>query len=364
MAVAVSGKELVDWTENDFPGRTAGTRAAHTVGIGVAGIFTPSEVIANYCTAPQFNSGPTEIVGRFSNGSGLDTERDLHTDARGLAVKFFRGEEHETDLVAMTLPVFFVSTGEAFEGFSKASIPVPVAELRTTWWERVKLALQLRVPDAAPPDDVATAINPAHLADYAKNHPEAKTGVAALAGLITPISYARAAYHGVHTFMMTDPGGRVRPVRYQWEPFLGVRGVTAEQRKTLASDHLHTDLRRRLEHGTLSFTLNLSIGDDGDPIDDPTQLWQMQRRRVSAGVLTLTRVEANQIEDCERLSFNPGRLVEGFTASNDDLLASRIRAYEYSCSQRSGEGCPVMHTTVDLRGDIDLSAGAESEANL
>ncbi len=339
-----TGKELVEWTERDFPGRTPGTRAAHTVGIGASGTFTPSSVVADFCVADQFTGGPTPVIARFSNGSGLDTEHDLHTDARGLAVKFHRGAENETDLVAMTLPVFFVSDGERFDDFSKISVPVPVDELRLSWWDRFKLALQLRQPPAPPPDDVAAAISPEHLTAYANAHPEAKTAVAALAGLITPISYARATYHGVHTFMATAPDGRVRPIRYHWEPFLGVRGVTPAEREVLPNDYLHHDLRRRLATGSISFTLNFAIGDAGDRVDDPTHLWQVQRRRISAGVLTLDRILDDQEANCEKVSYNPARLIDGFEASDDKLLAARARAYAYSCGQREGTGCPVFHS--------------------
>lgn len=341
MATA-TGEELVRWTERDFPGRTPSTRAAHTVGIGAAGTFTPSTAVARYTVAPQFNDGPHDVLVRFSNGSGLDQERDLHTDARGLAIKFFHGTARETDLVAMTLPVFFVKTGKAFDAFSKASVPVDVSELRTTWWQRFKLSLQLKQPPAPPPDDVKIAIDPSHLTAFAREHQEAKTGVAALSTLINPVSYSRATYHGVHSFLATGPNGLVRPVRFQWEPFLGVRGISPEQRKTLANDHLHTDLRRRLDHGTISFTLNLLIGEQGDAVDDPTTVWPVERSRISAGILTLDRMVEDQVADCDKLSFNPGRVLKGFAMSDDDLLHSRKLAYEYSCQHRSGSGCPVM----------------------
>ncbi|MEM8923417.1 MAG: catalase [Actinomycetota bacterium] len=352
-----TGPELVQWVRNDFPGFTPGTRAAHTVGIGVSGTFTPSNAIARYCVAEHFNDGPHQVIARFSNGSGLDTERDLHTDARGLAVKFFRGQERETDLVSMTLPVFFVRNGADFDGFSKVSVPVPVDELRLSWWQRFKLDLQLRKPPAPPPDDVQRAIDPEHLTAYSKDHPEAKTAVGALAGLITPVSYARATYHGVHTFVMTGPDGREHAVRYHWEPFLGVRGVTPAERKVLPNDYLHHDLRRRLHDGTINFVLNVAIGEAGDRFDDPTHIWQVQRRRIVAGILTLDHVFADQEDDCERVSYNPGRLISGFGPSGDELLQARRRAYEASCTERKGQGCPIFGPTIDLRDRVDVTDG-------
>jgi catalase len=341
-----TGKELVEWTETDFPGRTPGTRAAHSVGIGASGTFTPSSVMANFSTAPQFNSGVIDVLARFSNGSGLHREYDLHTDARGLAVKFFRGTDDEADMVAMTLPLFFVRNGADFQALSEVSVPVSVRKLRLRWWQKLLLSLQLKVPPEAPPGDVTTAIDPAHLTQFARDHPEAKSAVAALSGLVDPTSYGRATYHGVHAFRMTGPDGVERPVRYQWEPFLGVRSVTPEQKKTLPNDHLHRDLRQRLAGGSISFALQIMVGEEGDDPTDPTTPWPVQRTRITGGVLKLDEVVADQYDDQERVSYNPTRTVAGFVPYEDDLLIqARGRAYQYSCEQRGGSGCPVFHTS-------------------
>jgi catalase len=339
-----TGEQLVEWTRNDFPGYTEKTRAAHTVGIGVSGTFTPSLVIQNYCTAPQFNRGAIDVLARFSNGSGLADERDLHTDARGLAVKFFRGTDHEADMIAMTLPLFFVRNGADFEELSKMSVPVDVRKLRIRWWQKLLLDLQLKVPPEAPPSDVERAIDPAQLTKFARKHPEAKSAVAALSGLVNPTSYGRAAYHGVHAFRMTGPDGVERPVRYQWEPFLGVRSVTPEQKKTLPNDHLHHDLRARLAEAPISFALQITVGEQSDDPTDPTTAWPVQRTRITGGVLRLDTVVADQVDDQERVSYNPTRTLPGFVPFPGDLLIqARGEAYRASCEQREGSGCPVMH---------------------
>jgi catalase len=339
-----TGKQLVEWTRNDFPGYTEKTRAAHTVGIGVSGTFTPSPVMANYCTAAQFNSGVIAVLARFSNGSGLAEERDLHTDARGLAVKFFRGTDDEADMVAMTLPLFFVRNGADFQALSEASVPVSVRKLRIRWWQKLLLSLQLKVPPEAPPTDVSAAIDPAHLTKFARKHPEAKSAVAALSGLVNPTSYGRAAYHGVHAFRMTGPDGVERAVRFQWEPFLGVRSVSDDQKKSLPNDHLHRDLRARLAGGTISFALQIMVGEQSDDPTDPTTPWPVQRPRITGGVLKLDAVVADQLEDQERVSYNPTRTIDGFVPFEGDLLIqARGEAYRHSCEQRNGSGCPVLH---------------------
>lgn len=340
----VTGQQLVEWTERDFPGRTPGRRVAHTVGIGVTGTFVPSDVIRSFSVAPVFNSGVQPVLVRFSNGSGLADERDLHTDAHGLAIKFFRGDpEREHDMVAMNMPAFFVKTGADFEEFSEASIPVPVEELRISRLRRFGMMLQLKQPPDPPPSDVSLAISPAKLVAYARRHPESKAAIAALGTLVSPVSYGRACYQGIHAFMARDSKGIVRPARYQWDPLLGVRGVSDEERKSLPDDYLHRDLRSRLERDVIRFTLQITLGEQGDDATDPTTHWPVARRRITAGVLTLDQLVADQQHDQELVSFNPARTHDGFDVSDDDLLWARKLAYEYSCSNRHGHGCPVMH---------------------
>jgi catalase len=57
------------------------------------------------------------------------------------------------------------------------------------------------------------------------------------------------------------------------------------------------------------------------------------------GSLTVTAVAEDQVEDGERLSFNPWRLVPGIEAGEDPILALRRGAYEFSRERRGGI-CP------------------------
>ena len=281
-----TGAELVEWTRRAFPGCSAGTRAAHAVGQGVRGTFMPSEVVSDYCIAPMFNRGPVDVIARFSNGSGMAKRRDTDGDARGLAVKFFEGTDEETDLVAMTLLLFFVNQPGAFDPFTTASVPVPVADLEYSFMDKLKMALRVQ-PEPNPPDPgLVDALSPEKLVAYTRDHHEAKTAVAALGGLVKPVSYARATYHGVHTFMITAPDGRVRPVRYRWAPTLGVDGITTPKRMSSHTTISRRRLEARLARTTISFTLNFIVGESHDPIDDPTVPFPVNRPRISAGVLT------------------------------------------------------------------------------
>jgi len=330
----VSGEQLVEWTRRAFPDRAPNTRAAHATGISVKGTFRPSPTGAALCTAQFLNRGPIEVLGRFSNGSGRAQQRDRDQDARGLALKFFAGTRDEMDLVAMTLALFFVDRPEDFEEFSLVSMPVPREEFEVSWWEKIKLSAQLKLPPEMPPTDLDEDLSPARLVEYAKQHPECKTAIGMLAGLIKPVSLGRATYHGVHTFRVVDPSGLSRPIRYKWSPVTGSQdlGDNVGERD---QQYLHEELRDRLAREPIRFTLNFLMGDQGDPLDRPTALWPVARRRINAGSLEIREVLDDQ-DDCERTGYNPTRVGGGFELSDDPVLSARGDAYTASWNDRDG----------------------------
>lgn len=336
------GRRLVTATKEDFPHWRPGTRAAHSHGIGAVGWFEASEVGQQRCVAKHFSGDRIPVLIRFSNGSGERREMDRATDARGLAVKFFAGTSDETDLVAMSLPVFFVRRPEDFIAFSKVGIPAPGRP--AGWLTRLRDDLRLLPARAPNPYDNPLAPRTAALMRWADEHAESKGPIAALGSLVTPSSYARCAYHGVHTFVVRDAGGVPTAVRYSWWP---VQGVRPADRTTagLPEDYLHEELRRRLRRGPFELCLQFLVAEIGDAVDDPTTaLDHNHRRRLIAGRLVVTGLAGNGA-GCEPLRFEPTRLIDGFEASDDRILAARGLAYRVSADDRHANDVPDLSRT-------------------
>ena len=329
-------RRLYDALLSDYPDHRDGTRPVHAVGIGAKGYFTPSKAAPLYCVAEQFTGGNVPVTVRFSNGSGSREEHDDALDVRGMAAKFHLASGQDTDLIMITLPVFFAPDPEGFLAFARAGRPK--FDPLPTWWQRVLNKLRLR-PDPTRPDPKNPNDGSAGVLAYANTHVAARAGTVAALMLVTPTSYARATYHALHSFKMTGPNGAVRFVRFSWEPVAGVRPVDPTAK--IPEDYLRLELPKRIEKEPARFVLRMDVAGQGDEVSDPTKIWDTTRLRVVLGELFLTEMVADQSRDCEKLSFNPTRLVEGLECSDDPILAARGDAYEYSCQKRGGAGCPV-----------------------
>lgn len=328
-------QQLVDAVVADFPDHAPGTRPVHTIGIGVTGYFEASTVAAGFCTAEHFQGQRVPVTVRFSNGSGSPVQHDGWSDARGMATRFHLANGAATDLIAMTICEFFSPTVEDFLAFSKSARMRKV--VRQSGWSKIGDLLQLKMPlpDPMPGQTESGALGSMV---YANHHRSAQIAAFEAATIGAPVSYARATYSAAHCFVVTAPDAIRRYVRFQWQPVAGIKLIDPSQ--TGDNHYLHQELRNRLAYWPAQFLLLMTIGEDGDAFDDPTTPWPLKRRRIMMGTLTIVAVAEDQQRDCEKISFNPCRLVPGIEISDDPILAARRDAYEYSREQRGGTPCP------------------------
>jgi len=326
--------DLVDAIIADFPDHKPGTRPIHTIGIGVEGYFEASDVAPSYCRAEHFGGQRVPVSVRFSNGSGSPAQHDGWNDVRGMATRFHLKDE-ATDLIAMTLGGFFVPTTKEFINFTTAARQRPVK--KESPWRKILDMLQFKAP-LPDPYPGQTASGDAGTLEYANQHSFAQLSVFQAGSIGAPVSYVRAAYHAVHTFIVTGKDNVRRPVRFAWKPVAGVRNT--DPTKPPFDNYLQAELRERLKQWPARFLLMMTIGETGDALDDSTVPWPARRVRVVMGTLTLTKVAEDQEAAAERISFNPWRLVDGIEPSDDPILHARRDAYEESRKGRGGTACP------------------------
>lgn len=338
MTSPISAEQMLTAFKADVSDHPNGMRWAHTHGVGIVGQFVASAVARDYCIADHWQGHPTPVTVRLSNGSSEAQRHDEYPDTRGMAVKFHHRDGTESDLLAMTLPVFGAKTREEFLEVSQAFVPRPVTP---TSWFRAKILDPLLLQQAPPalPPGVTLSGGPG-LAVYAGSHQFARAFVLDAGQSQVPVSWARTAYHAVHTFVIVGPDGLRRFVRFSWQPVDGVFPVPPNDMADLAPDFLTTEMRARLAHAPARFTLRMTIGEVGDAVDDPTQEWPVTRRSVQVGMLYLERMASERGIDVESLSYNPMRLPAGIEPSADAILHARGEIYQLGCRERGGQGCP------------------------
>jgi len=275
-------------------GRHPGHRVAHAKGTLMAGTFTPNGRAPT--TAPHLQDEPVRVTARFSNGGSDPGVPDYALDGRGLAVKLYLPDGRRTDIVAITLPCFFVRTPEDFLSFTQARAD----------------------PERLMPDWLAA-------------HPEAFAAIQAALGAEPPASYASCAYNAIHSFRWTDAGGESRYVRYRWEPEAGEHPLSGEDAKARGRDYLQEEV---LARGESAFRLVVVIAGEDDPVDDPTVPWPQDRERIEVGRLVLTGPELERERGGDVLVFDPTRVIDGIALSGDPILRFRREVYSVSVARR------------------------------
>lgn len=289
---------------NAIHGVHPGFRAVHAKGSCARGTFVATEEAAKVCVAPHLQGDEIPTTVRFSNGSGKPSRADGARDERGLAVKFHLPDGATTDIVSLTLPVFFVKTPETFLRFLEAQRPDPATGK----------------PDL---DRVGAFINA---------HPETQIATMFLLTNESPASFAGCTFHAIHAFRLRGPDGAERYVRYRWVPRQEAATLTDQATRALGRDYLHEELVTRLATAPILYELRFQIAEEGDDTTDPTTPWPEEREWVDAGLLTVTEHNGTS---CEGMIFDPGRVVDGIERSDDPILHARSEAYSVSFSRRT-----------------------------
>src|SRR5438067_6355716 len=254
-----SARDVVDAIV-DISGSHPGYRAAHAKGVVCAGTFVAAPGAKEISRAAHLQGDELRATVRFSNGGGDPTKPDWVNDGRGLAVKFYLPDGSRTDIVAITLPVFFARDPDDFLAFTRARKPDP----------------ETGQPDLE------------KVGAYLAEHPEAGPAIQFQLGMAPPASRAQLRYHGIHAFRFIAPDGSARYGRYHFEPEAGEAWLDADEAKARPPDYLSDELRERLDAGPVAFSLRLQLAEEGDPTDDATVQWPAEREVVELGRLEIT----------------------------------------------------------------------------
>jgi catalase len=271
----------------------------------LTGHFTSSPDAASVTRAAHLNGGRVPVVARFSNFPGGASHPDSapESNPRGLAVQFRLDNGASTDLLAHSINGFPGRDVEDFADFLRA------------------------IAHGGPGPEA-----------YLRGHSAAAAFVHAIQTHGVPVSYATLSYWPVNAFRFQSADGAERAGRYVWTPVAGQQLLDGAQAAAMGDDFLTEELSERLTGGPVSFVLELQVGEPGDVTDDANAQWPADRRRVELGTMHLTQLVPGSVYAEQGLFFDPVRLVDGITLSDDPLLIGRTRTYPLSLARRHSEG--------------------------
>jgi catalase len=296
MADPVELVDAIGKAGGSFPGH----RAAHAKGVVLAGTFTPTEAAPELTRAAQFAGEPSRVTVRFSNGGANPDSSDASIgDGRGMATKFYLGDGTTTDIVGLSLPVFFVRNPEEFLEFTLA---------RAQSFEKV--------------------------GEFIGTHPATAQAAQLIAPmLVPPRSYATLAYNSIHAFRLVNRSGQGRWIRWRWLPEAGVEWLPEDERDSADPNFLQSEVLERLP---VRFSLVARLATDDLPTDDPTAAWPEDLETMEMGTLELTGPETERETGDDVMVMDPTRVTDGIELSDDPILHVRSHAYSVSVERRSG----------------------------
>ena len=294
--------EAVDAIEA-LSGVHPGYRRAHAKGVCCRAFFRPSGLGAEFTTAAHLQEQQVNAVVRFSGSSTDPALADILSPAKGMAVQFMLPDGGVTNLVGVTIPVFFARTPESFI-------------------DMIHTVHRLQSGTLGPLELIKEIM--AHFS-------ESRTSLLAVKRLKPPASYAESQYFCIHAYLFTDREGKVQPVRFEWIPETGVRTLSAEDAAQQPDHYLEDELELRFKDESAIFQLAAVLGEEGDPTDDPTRAWPEDRRRIDLGRLHISEI----IPEPEGLVMDPAAVTDGILLSDDPILNFRSAAYADSHHRRS-----------------------------
>jgi catalase len=303
----VTPAQVVDAIEGTF-GATKGERRNHIKGTCAIGEFVGTREAAQYSRSALFSGLPVAVIARFSLAGGNPKAPDTAKSARGMALEFKLPGGQLHHMTMLNTPMFGAASPKTFLDLMQATRPDPATGKPDP--EKVKAF------KASHPDNLAQA-------DYlAANNP--------------PASYASSAYWGIHTFKFVDEKKKVTLVRWRFVPQDGEKRLNDEEVKTAAPNFLEQAMIARTQQGPARWDMLVTIGEAGDPEDNPSLLWPDSRKQFKAGTLSITAAKPQKGAECEPINFDPLVMADGIEPTNDPVLLFRSPAYALSFAKRLG----------------------------
>ncbi len=295
-----------------------GFRRNHAKGVGATGYFESSGQAARLSRATVFKPGErAEIKARFVLSGGKPFVADTEPNIRSLALALVTTDGSEWRTGMIDIPVFPINSGQAFYQLTVASAP----------------------------DHKTGKPNPEAMKAFLAEHPETARAFKEIGARVPASGFANSTFNGLNAFLFIDATGRATPVRWSLvplQPFAPGVAPPAPADPNFLFDALVAQLGRE----PVRYHLIVTIGQPGDPTNDPTQAWPKDREQIDAGTVVLDHAEGEATSTVRTINYDPLVLPDGITASDDPVLSARSSTYSQSFTRRASE--PVSPSAVTV----------------
>lgn len=302
----LSPKQIINAFEASN-GPHPGFRRNHAKGICVLGRFESNGNGTAFSRARVFERGEVPVVGRLSIPGGDPSQQDGIAHVRSFALSFTLRDGEQWRTAMNSVPVFMVRTPE----------------------DLYALLVALH------PDKVTGNADPALMTAFMRKHPETRAFHAWTINHPPSSGFDDTPYFSVNAFRFIDARGTARYVRWSVVPETPYQPVSANEPHD--PDFLAHEFTTRVERGSVRWHLIITVAKPGDPTDDATRLWPLDRDRVDVGTIVINEAQSQIDGPCRDINFDPLVLPAGIEPSSDPLLAARSSAYGVSFHRRVQE---------------------------
>ena len=301
----VTAPQVVGAMEGVF-GVNPGQRRNHIKGTCAVGEFVGNKDMAAYSRSVLFSGKPVAVIARFSLAGGNPKAPDTAKSVRGMALQFKLPDGNLHHMTMLNAPMFGAARPQTF------------------------LDLML----AQQPDPTTGKPDPEKMKAFKASHPDNLAQAEYLARHNPPVSYGTSSYWGIHTFKFINQQNKTTLVRWRFAPKDGEKQLTDDELKTAGPNFLEPALISRTQQGPVQWDMLVSIGEAGDPQDNPTLVWPDNRKLIKAGTLSISAAMPQKGAACEPINFDPLVMADGIAPTQDPILLFRSPAYAVSFGKR------------------------------
>jgi catalase len=282
-----------------------GNRVVHAKGVVCQGTFMPSKDAATISRAGHFQDVSVPVTVRLSDGNPdpIIPDNTPNAGPRGMAIRFKLPNGDETDIIALSVNGFAVSTGAEFLALQKA----------------------VAATDGTKP-------HPWPIEGFLGTHPNALRFVKGTQ--VVPASFATESFFPNDTFIFVNKAGVKQAGRYEIIPYAGQHNLSDDEAKTKTEGFLFDDLKTRLAAGPIEYHLIVQLPNAGDSTKDPSVIWPDDRKMIDMGTIRITSEVPDSSAAEKELAFDPTDLTDGVELSDDPFPSLRSRVYALAVANR------------------------------